>query len=29
MEENNITEIVTENRKDFEKIPHITVTVPF
>jgi predicted nucleic acid-binding protein len=29
MEENNIPEIVTENRKDFEKIPHITVIVPF
>jgi predicted nucleic acid-binding protein len=29
MEENNITEIVTENRKDFGKIPHITVNVPF
>jgi len=29
MEENNITEIVTENSKDFERIPHIKVTVPF
>lgn len=29
MRENNITEIVTENRKDFEKIPYIRVTVPF
>ena len=29
MDENNIIEIVTENKKDFEKIPHITVTVPF
>lgn len=29
MKENNVTEIVTENRKDFGKIPHIIVTVPF
>jgi predicted nucleic acid-binding protein len=29
MKENNVKEIVTENRKDFEKIPYIKVTVPF
>ena len=29
MKENDLTEIVTENKKDFEKIPHIKVTVPF
>lgn len=29
MKENDITEIVTEDKKDFEKIPDIKVTVPF
>lgn len=29
MKENDITEIVTENRKDFEKIEDIKITVPF
>jgi predicted nucleic acid-binding protein len=29
MMENEIKEIVTENKKDFEKIPGIRVTVPF
>lgn len=29
MKENDITEIVTENKKDFEKVPDIKVTVPF
>jgi predicted nucleic acid-binding protein len=29
MMENEITEIMTENKKDFEKIPDISVTVPF
>jgi len=29
MMENEVTEIVTENKKDFEKIPDISVTVPF
>jgi predicted nucleic acid-binding protein len=29
MKENEITEIVTENKKDFEKIPEITVIIPF
>lgn len=29
MKENDITDIVTENKKDFEKIPGIKVSVPF
>lgn len=29
MKENDITEIVTENKKDFEKVPDIKVTIPF
>ncbi len=29
MKENDITEIVTEDKEDFEKIPGIKVTVPF
>ncbi|MEW6417359.1 MAG: PIN domain-containing protein [Nitrospirota bacterium] len=29
MKENDITEIVTENKKDFEKVPDIKITVPF
>ncbi len=29
MKENDLTEIVTENKKDFGKIPDIKVTVPF
>lgn len=29
MKENDITEIVTENKKDFKNIPYIKVTVPF
>lgn len=29
MEENDLTEIITENKKDFEKIPHIQITIPF
>lgn len=29
MKENNITEIVTENKKDFDKIKDIKITVPF
>lgn len=29
MKENGVTEIVTENEKDFEKIPGIKVTNPF
>lgn len=29
MKENYITEIITENKKDFENIPDIKVTVPF
>ena len=29
MKENDLTEIVTENKKDFEKIPDIEVMVPF
>jgi predicted nucleic acid-binding protein len=29
MKENEIMEIITENKKDFEKIPDIKVTVPF
>ena len=29
MKENDLTEIVTENKKDFEKIPDINVKVPF
>lgn len=29
MKENDIKEIVTENKKDFEKVPGIRVTVPF
>ena len=29
MKENDINEIVTENKKDFEKIPDIQVIVPF
>lgn len=29
MQENDITEIVTENKNDFEKIPNIKVVVPF
>jgi predicted nucleic acid-binding protein len=29
MKENEITKIVTENKKDFEKIPDINVIVPF
>lgn len=29
MKENEITEIVTENKKDFEKVPDIKVIVPF
>lgn len=29
MKENEITEIITENREDFEKVPGIKVIVPF
>lgn len=29
MKENDLTEIVTENKKDFEKIPDIKVIIPF
>lgn len=29
MKENDVTDIVTENKKDFEKIPGIKVSVPF
>jgi len=29
MKENDITEIVTEDKEDFEKIPDMKVTVPF
>ena len=29
MKENDIVEIVTENKIDFEKIPEIKVTIPF
>jgi predicted nucleic acid-binding protein len=29
MKENEITEIVTENKEDFEKIPEIRVIIPF
>ena len=29
MKENDINEIVTENKKDFEKIPDIKVIIPF
>ncbi|MEW5801453.1 MAG: PIN domain-containing protein [bacterium] len=29
MKENGLSEIITENRKDFEKIPGIKVIVPF
>lgn len=29
MQENDITEIVTENKNDFDMIPNIKVTVPF
>lgn len=29
MKENDITEIITENKKDFEKIEGLKVTVPF
>ncbi len=29
MKEYSVNEIVTENKKDFEKIPDINVTVPF
>lgn len=29
MKENEITEIVTENKEDFEKIPSIKIIVPF
>lgn len=29
MKENDLTEIVTENKKDFGKIPDIKVTIPF
>ncbi len=29
MEENDIVEIVTENKIDFERIPEIKVTIPF
>ncbi len=29
MKENNLTEIVTENEKDFRKVPDIKVVVPF
>lgn len=29
MSENDLTEIVTENKKDFEKIPNLKVTIPF
>jgi predicted nucleic acid-binding protein len=29
MKENDLIEIVTENKKDFDKIPNIKVSVPF
>jgi len=29
MKENDITEIVTEDKEDFKKIPDIKVTMPF
>ncbi|MBM4053611.1 MAG: PIN domain-containing protein [Planctomycetes bacterium] len=29
MKENDVLEIVTENRNDFERIPEIKVTIPF
>jgi len=29
MKENDVVEIVTENKIDFERIPEIKVTIPF
>ena len=29
MKENDITEIITENKKDFDRIPNIKVSMPF